>query len=113
MRFCTCASDSRLFTTNLRRHEGKRDENESSFKRTEVCRVCHSVRRCLWLGSHEPVELAHAEPVRLTSHYLLASPGTVGPRQDPVWRFPRPARTPNGVATPHDGAVGEDVTRGT
>jgi hypothetical protein len=63
--------------------------------------------------SHEFVELAHAKPVRLTSHNLLASPWAVDPQQDPVWRLPRRTRAQHAVATPHDGAVGADVTRGT
>src|SRR3989442_1368938 len=82
MRCCTCASDCKAFTTNLRKHEGTEyeqiDENDSHCSTGDpgVALICLHRRR----NRAAPVELAAAATVWLAPDHLLASawdPGAV------------------------------------
>src|SRR4029453_5250315 len=69
-------------------------------------RRCDSVDR----RGDESLELVNAVPVWVGRDHVLASPGGIGVKPDPVGSL-RPAR-PDALAASDDGALGPDDTRG-
>src|SRR6266568_3271158 len=108
---CTCASASRLFTTNSQ-NDRNTHEKTLVFTRIKIRAFRNTVFDDLYPCGDEPMELAHAGAVRLACHHLLAGLGTLDSQQNPLWRIPRRPASPLAMAPPNDGAMGADDSGG-
>src|SRR5579872_4634312 len=103
MRFCTCASDCKIFTMSFWRNEARYEKALDSIDRSPGhCVICVA----LWRVGDAPVELAFAATFRMASDQLLAGSRTAASQPYPVRQLGFGRRQSRTARAP--GTVGQD-----